>query len=147
MTDQRKRLRDRFFESETPSKVLKLLLIGFVLLLAFQFFDNQKKQEEVNPFSTSNSSSFQGKVIIARSQDNAKEYRLDANIYVEARANREDEHSWSNNVLIEKVYWPNGGYLTFDNCRVYRFGTGDAIPCEAQDGQTYTVELIEATKD
>lgn len=78
-----------------------------------------------------------------------KNYRLPADIYVysetEEGETSEDrfgqEHTGANitkYIIIEKVFWPKGGYLYFEDCHLE---IGDKVLCRDQEGRDWYIEL------
>lgn len=79
----------------------------------------------------------------------SKNYRLQADIHVysdteegetsEDRFGQEHTETYTTKyIILEKVFWPNGGYLDFDDCQLE---IGDKVYCSDQDGRYWYIEL------
>jgi len=78
-----------------------------------------------------------------------KNYRLQAFIHVyseteegetsEDRFGQELTESYTTKyIIVDKVFWPNGGYLDFDDCQLE---IGDKVLCSDQEGRDWYIEL------
>jgi hypothetical protein len=81
--------------------------------------------------------------------ESTKNYRLPAEIHVYSEEEEgeptEDvygiEHSntyTTKYIVLDKVFWPNGGYLDFNDCQLE---IGKKVMCNDQDGVSWNVEL------
>lgn len=81
--------------------------------------------------------------------EGSKNYRLPADIHVyteteegetsEDRFGQEHTETYTTKyIIIDKVFWPNGGYLDFDDCQLEM---GDKVLCSDQEGRDWYIEL------
>lgn len=81
--------------------------------------------------------------------EGSKNYRLPAEIHVyseteegetsEDRFGQEHTETYTTKyIIIEKAFWPNGGYLDFDDCQLE---IGDKVLCSDQEGRDWYIEL------
>lgn len=81
--------------------------------------------------------------------EGSKNYRLPADIHVyseteegetsEDRFGQEHTESYTTKyIIVDKVFWPNGGYLDFDDCQLE---IGDKVLCSDQEGRDWYIEL------
>jgi hypothetical protein len=81
--------------------------------------------------------------------EDSKNYRLPADIHVyseteegetsEDRFGQEHTETYTNKyIILDKAFWPNGGYLDFHDCQVE---IGDKVLCSDQDGRNWYIEL------
>jgi hypothetical protein len=72
---------------------------------------------------------------------NSKNYRVVADIHVYSTVEQDGEDSYSEkHIVVEKVYWPNGGYTTFDDCELE---DGDSGYCTDDEDRSWYIELTD----
>lgn len=126
--------------------LLQWLLIAVAAILIVILWNNNTNQRQKDPFTTNKQSVFTRQVILSTA-DKSKEYRLRASVRSLPGADQVDYGVTKNLASIETVYWPNGGFTTFNDCLVGDYNMGHAVECTASNGNqsTYNVELLKPT--
>ncbi len=129
--------------------VLWLFAITLVIVLFIVYQDREAKKllikNRTNLFITDIGGLSKHKVIVSDPAiASTKEYRLDADVNVDVCGIDIDENHCYNKVTVEKIYWPDRGVSTFDDCTLNHMGVGDPIQCTASNGEpkNYDIELI-----
>lgn len=143
-------------QSVSRKSLSEIFILCVAIMLVFVLWHHHTIEKRKNPFTTDLDGSTYTRQVILSEPNASKEYRLKAHITALVNVEQVDEGAIKNEVSVDRVYWPNGGFTTFgvtdknllaDPCVVDSYNVGYPVKCTASNGsgKTYDVELLAPT--
>lgn len=116
-----------------------LLMIGIFFFGFYHAYTKNFGSEIIGSFFEKHEYKTQYYVNLFADKGYAKNYRVVADVHVYSTTEEDGEDTYTTkHIVIERVYWPNGGYSIFDDCELE---SGDNGYCTDNDDRTWYIEL------